>query len=261
MPIPSSSGTTSDRVDWKKSMVPHEQASAARSALDLATSVLPYLVLTVAMYLCLDVSVWLTLALAIPAGGFLLRTFIIFHDCTHGSFMATKRGNLWVGRLTGLLVFQPFANWRHNHAVHHGSSGDLDRRGTGDVMTLTVDEYYARTPKQKLGYRLFRNPLVMFGHRPDLVADDRPADLVEEAAPADAPQRLADEPRARRRHRRDLLVRRPRGLAAGADADRDHRRHRRRLDVLRPAPVRGRLLGEIGRAGATTTPPCRAAPT
>jgi omega-6 fatty acid desaturase (delta-12 desaturase) len=125
--------------------------------------VVPYLALTVAMYLCLDVSAWITLALAVPAAGFLLRTFVVFHDCAHGSFLSTRRGNLWLGRLTGLLVFQPFGNWRHNHAVHHGTAGDLDRRGTGDIPTLTVEEYLSRPWKQQLGYRLFRNPLVMFG--------------------------------------------------------------------------------------------------
>ncbi len=143
-----------------------EQSSTVHSLFDLATSVVPYLALTVAMYLSLDVSYWITLALAIPAAGFLLRTFIVFHDCAHGSFLSTKRGNLWLGRFTGFLVFQPFANWRHNHAVHHGTSGDLDRRGTGDVPTLTVEEYASRTPRQRLAYRLFRNPLVMFGIGP-----------------------------------------------------------------------------------------------
>ena len=151
---------------WRKVVAPYEQASLRRAALDLATSVVPYLALTVAMYLLLDVSVWITLALVIPAAGFLMRTFIVFHDCTHGCFMPTKRGNLWVGRLTGFLVFQPFADWRHTHAVHHGTAGDLDRRGTGDVPTLTLEEYVSSSPKKRLGYRLFRNPLVMFGLGP-----------------------------------------------------------------------------------------------
>jgi len=151
---------------WRSSIAPHETPTWRRSLVDLATSVVPYLALTVAMYICLDVSVWITLALAVPAAGFLMRTFIVFHDCTHGSFLPTKRANRWVGRFTGLLVFQPFANWGHNHAVHHGTSGDLDRRGTGDVPTLTVDEYIARPWKSRLGYRLFRNPLVMFGIGP-----------------------------------------------------------------------------------------------
>jgi omega-6 fatty acid desaturase (delta-12 desaturase) len=154
------------RPYWRDSVARHEQPSLRHSLLDVATSVVPYLGLSVAMYLCLEVSVWITLALAIPAAGFLLRTFIVFHDCAHGSFLPSKRANLWLGRLTGLLVFQPFGNWRHNHAVHHGTAGDLDRRGTGDVPTLTVEEYMSRPWKGRLGYRLFRNPLVMFGIGP-----------------------------------------------------------------------------------------------
>ncbi len=155
-----------DHAYWRDSVARHEQPSLRHSLEDIATSVVPYLALTVAMYLCLNVSVWITLALSIPAAGFLLRTFIVFHDCAHGSFLPTKRGNLWLGRFTGLLVFQPFGNWRHNHAVHHGTAGDLDRRGTGDVPTLTVDEYASRSRGQRLAYRLFRNPLVMFGIGP-----------------------------------------------------------------------------------------------
>jgi len=147
-------------------MAAHEQPSLRRSLFDVTTSGVPYLALTVLMYLSLNFSVWITLALAIPTAGFLLRTFIVFHDCAHGSFLPTKRANLWLGRFTGLLVFQPFGNWRHKHAVHHGTAGDLDRRGTGDVMTLTIEEYISRTSIQRLGYRLFRNPLVMFGLGP-----------------------------------------------------------------------------------------------
>ncbi len=151
---------------WRDSIAPHEQPSLPRSLFDLATSVVPYLALTVAMYLSFSFSVWITLVLAVPAAGCLLRTFIVFHDCAHGSFLSNRRANLWLGRFTGLLVFQPFGNWRHKHAVHHGTAGDLDRRGTGDVMTLTVEEYISRPWGQRLGYRLFRNPLVMFGLGP-----------------------------------------------------------------------------------------------
>jgi omega-6 fatty acid desaturase (delta-12 desaturase) len=151
---------------WRQTIARYERASTGRSLFDLATSVVPYLVLTVVMYLSLNVSVWLTLALSIPTAGFLLRTFIVFHDCAHGSFLKTKRGNLWLGRFTAFLVFQPFANWRHNHAVHHGTAGDLDRRGTGDVPTLTVAEYAESGWKKRLGYRLFRSPVVMFGIGP-----------------------------------------------------------------------------------------------
>ena len=138
----------------------------------------PYLALSVAMYLCLEVSVWITLALAVPAAGFLLRTFIVFHDCAHGSFLPSKRANLWVGRFTGLLVFQPFANWRHNHAVHHGSSGDLDRRGTGDIATLTVEEYLPAL-EGAAGLPPLPQSRGDVRDRPDLVADDRAPHLVE----------------------------------------------------------------------------------
>jgi omega-6 fatty acid desaturase (delta-12 desaturase) len=156
----------SDRPFWQKGLAPYARAHLGRSILDLATSVVPYLGLWAAMYLLLDVSYWLVLALSIPAAGFLLRTFIVFHDCTHGSFFASKRANTWIGAFCGLLVYAPFARWRHQHAVHHASAGDLDRRGTGDVETLTVAEYRERSWKGRLGYRLFRNPLVMFGIGP-----------------------------------------------------------------------------------------------
>ena len=157
---------TNERTEWRGGVSRFEQASTKTAMLDLTTSLGAYVALTVAMYLCREVSIWLTLALAVPASGFLLRTFIVFHDCTHGSILPTKRGNRWVGRITGLVVFQPFANWRHNHAVHHASSGDLDRRGQGDVETLTVAEYEARSWRGKLAYRLFRSPVVMFGIGP-----------------------------------------------------------------------------------------------
>jgi omega-6 fatty acid desaturase (delta-12 desaturase) len=118
------------------------------------------------MYLALGVSLPLALALAVPAGGFLVRTFIVFHDCAHGSFFRSQRLNTWVGRFCALLVFTPFAAWRHEHAVHHATAGDLERRGVGDVPTLTVAEYVALPRGKRIGYRLFRNPVVMFGLGP-----------------------------------------------------------------------------------------------
>jgi omega-6 fatty acid desaturase (delta-12 desaturase) len=118
------------------------------------------------MYLSLDLSYLVTLAIAVPTGGFLVRTFIVFHDCAHGSFFRSSRANAWVGRGCGLLVFAPFAAWRHEHAVHHATSGDLDRRGVGDVPTLTVAEYEALPARSRIAYRLFRNPAVMFGVGP-----------------------------------------------------------------------------------------------
>jgi omega-6 fatty acid desaturase (delta-12 desaturase) len=108
----------------------------------------------------------LTLLIAVPAAGFLLRTFILFHDCAHGSLLPSKRANAWLGRGLGILVFTAFGSWRHSHAVHHATTGDLGRRGVGDVPTLTVAEYLALPWWRRLGYRLFRNPLVMFGVGP-----------------------------------------------------------------------------------------------
>jgi omega-6 fatty acid desaturase (delta-12 desaturase) len=151
---------------WRGPVARFERPSYARAGFDLLTSVVAYIALTVVMYLTIDVSIWLTLALAVPSAGFLLRTFIVFHDCAHGSFVPSRRGNLWIGRFASLLVWQPFANWRHNHAVHHGTAGDLDRRGTGDVETLTAAEYAARPWRGRLVYRLFRSPGILFGIGP-----------------------------------------------------------------------------------------------
>jgi acyl-lipid omega-6 desaturase (Delta-12 desaturase) len=137
-----------------------------RSVLALATSVVPFVVLWALMYAALDVSYLLVLVLAIPTAGFLQRTYILFHDCTHGSLLPGRRANELVGSVLALIVFTPFARWRHDHRVHHATAGDLDRRGVGDVPTLTVAEYQARSWRARLGYRLFRNPVVMFGVGP-----------------------------------------------------------------------------------------------
>jgi omega-6 fatty acid desaturase (delta-12 desaturase) len=151
---------------WKEAVAPYARPHLWRSVLDLATSVVPYLALWLLMYLALGVSILLVLGLAVPAAGFLLRTYIVFHDCAHGSFLASKRANAWLGRTLGLLVCSPYLSWRHQHAVHHATAGDLDRRGVGDVATLTVAEYRASSWRRRFGYRLFRNPLVMFGLGP-----------------------------------------------------------------------------------------------
>jgi omega-6 fatty acid desaturase (delta-12 desaturase) len=150
-----------NRPFWREGLAPYAKADVRRSRIDIATSVVPYLALQVAMYLALDVSYWLVLAISVPAAGFLLRTFIVFHDCTHGSFMASKRGNTWLGIFTGLLVYTPFHAWKHDHARHHATSGDLDRRGAGDVEMITVREYAERGFWKRLEYRLMRNPVLM----------------------------------------------------------------------------------------------------
>jgi omega-6 fatty acid desaturase (delta-12 desaturase) len=150
---------------WRDQLAPFALPDSRRAALSLATSLLPYLGLSVAIYLLLGRSL-LALLLGVPAAAFLVRSFIVFHDCSHGSFLDSRRGNLWLGRVTGLLIYSPFHRWRHDHAVHHATSGDLDKRGTGDVRTLTVAEYHALPTRGRLGYRLLRNPLIMFGLGP-----------------------------------------------------------------------------------------------
>jgi len=154
---------------WRRRLAPYAQSQRVRSSMQFLTSVVAYLALAVLTYESISVSPLLALGLAPLAGGFLVRTFIVFHDCTHGSFWPSKRGNEWVGRVCGLLTLSAFARWRYEHAVHHATVGDLDRRGTGDIRTLAVAEYNARSPVRQRAYRVFRNPLVMFGVGPVFV--------------------------------------------------------------------------------------------
>jgi omega-6 fatty acid desaturase (delta-12 desaturase) len=147
-------------------LAPFARPCPRRGLFSVATSAVPYLGLTVAIYLTLGVSIPLTVALTILAAGFLVRVFVVFHDCAHGSLFPSRRANTALGTALGLLVLSPFVRWRHDHAVHHATAGDLDRRGVGDIITLTVDEYAARSRRGRLGYRLLRNPLLMFGLGP-----------------------------------------------------------------------------------------------
>jgi acyl-lipid omega-6 desaturase (Delta-12 desaturase) len=146
---------------WREHLAPYAEPRIGRSVLDLVTSVAPYLALTAASYALLQVSYLFAVGLAVPTVGFLLRTFIVFHDCAHGSFFPNRTVNRWVGIGCALLVYSPFHSWRHEHAVHHATAGDLDNRGMGDVDTLTVAEYRGRSWPRRLGYRLIRNPFVM----------------------------------------------------------------------------------------------------
>ena len=146
----------------------YAQPHLGRSLTQIATSIVPYVALLIVMYRMIDVSLAIVLLLAIPTAGFQVRTFIVFHDCSHGSFLPSKRANAWLGALLGLLVLAPYRRWSHDHAVHHATSGDLDRRGVGDIPTLTLTEYAARSRRGRLAYRLFRHPLIMFGLGPIL---------------------------------------------------------------------------------------------
>jgi acyl-lipid omega-6 desaturase (Delta-12 desaturase) len=153
-------------MSLKKVMARYAVPRRGAAVSNLLTSVTLYVGLIGAACVALRVSPWLAGGLSVVAAGFLLRTFIVFHDCAHGSFLPSKRANAMLGAALGVLVYTPFALWRREHAIHHATAGDLDRRGVGDVQTLTVDEYLARPWWGRLRYWLFRNPLVMFGLGP-----------------------------------------------------------------------------------------------
>ena len=147
---------------WKKVVLRYQQPIAWRGIWQLANTLIPYAGVWWLMYRCWSVSPWLSIALALLAGGLLVRLFIIFHDCTHGSFFESRLANEIVGSLTGILCFTPYYRWRWEHSIHHATSGDLDRRGTGDVWTMTVQEYLAASRGKQFAYRLARNPLILF---------------------------------------------------------------------------------------------------
>ena len=159
---PKATATTTDNSAWKEIVARYQKSSVPRATWQIVNTLVPYAVIWYLMYLSLRVSWWLVIPLAVLAGGFVVRTFIIFHDCGHGSYFKSRRANDVWGFITGVLAFSPYHHWRWEHAIHHSSSGDLDRRGTGDVWTLTVQEYLEASRWKKFAYRLARNPIVLF---------------------------------------------------------------------------------------------------
>lgn len=151
---------------WKLRLNAYKIPNDRRAALELAVTALPLAALWAAMWLMAGVSPWLPALLAVPSGALLVRLFMIQHDCGHNAFFSSRKVNDWTGRILGVLTLTPFDFWRHSHALHHAGSGNLDRRGIGDINTLTVDEYLARGRWGRFTYRLYRHPLVMFGIGP-----------------------------------------------------------------------------------------------
>ncbi|MCI0534171.1 MAG: fatty acid desaturase [Verrucomicrobiales bacterium] len=147
---------------WKEIVARYQKPCAVRGLWQIVNTLMPYAVLWYFMYISLAMSWWLTVPLAILAGGFLVRVFIIFHDCGHGSFFKSRRANDILGFITGVLTFTPYYYWRWEHAIHHATAGDLDRRGTGDLWTMTVQEYVEASRWRRFAYRLARNPIVLF---------------------------------------------------------------------------------------------------
>ncbi len=149
-------------VAWKEAVARYQAPSVWRSLWQVVNTLVPYAVLWFLMYWSLGVSYWITAALAVLAAGFLVRVFILFHDCGHGSFFKARKANALLGHITGVLTLTPYHHWRWEHALHHATSGDLDRRGIGDIWTLTVQEYLDSSRWNRFLYRLARNPVVLF---------------------------------------------------------------------------------------------------
>jgi omega-6 fatty acid desaturase (delta-12 desaturase) len=155
-----------DIAALNRSLAAYREPSTARSVFELLITAVPFALLWILAWLALDSGYWIGLALVIPAAGFLVRLFMIQHDCGHGSFFHHRSVNNWVGRAISVLTLTPFDFWRRAHALHHAGSGNLDRRGIGDIDTLTVREYLALSRWRRLVYRLYRHPIVMFGIGP-----------------------------------------------------------------------------------------------
>jgi omega-6 fatty acid desaturase (delta-12 desaturase) len=153
------------KPDWYAITAKYRQSNLGKSLWQLCDTFVPYCVLWAAMIYAVQQGLpyWITLALAVVAGGILVRIFILFHDCCHGSFFASRRANMILGYVTGILTFTPFEDWRYAHSVHHATAGDLDRRGVGDIWTMTTKEYLAAPILKRLWYRIYRNPFVLFG--------------------------------------------------------------------------------------------------
>jgi omega-6 fatty acid desaturase (delta-12 desaturase) len=153
-------------INLKKDISPFEKSDTKRSVMQILNTFPPFFLLWFLAYQSLSISIALTLALSVVAAGFLVRIFIIFHDCTHGSFFKNKKLNSLVGNIAGIMAMFPYEKWKREHSIHHATSGNLDKRGIGDVWIMTVEEYKAASKKEKMSYRLYRNPIVMFGLGP-----------------------------------------------------------------------------------------------
>jgi len=153
---------TRDARDWVKVLAAYREPNEWRSTFELFISFGPFVALWALAWWSMSISYWLTFGLSVLASGFLLRMFTIQHDCGHGSLFKNRAVSDWVGRVLGVFTLTPYDVWRRTHSMHHASSGDLGRRGMGDVHTLTLAEYNARSPFQQLLYRMYRHPITLF---------------------------------------------------------------------------------------------------
>jgi len=156
----------SEARGWTQILARYRTPSPTRSIIELVITAGPLILLWFLMWVTLDLGYWVCLFLAVPTAGFLVRLFMIQHDCGHGAFFHHRVANDWVGRVIGVLTLTPYDFWRRTHAIHHATAGNLDRRGIGDVDTLTVHEYLALSRWRRLCYRVYRHPIIMFGLGP-----------------------------------------------------------------------------------------------
>ncbi|MBC5635446.1 fatty acid desaturase [Ornithinibacillus sp. BX22] len=154
------------QAQLRKSVTPYAKSNTKTSIIQILNTIIPFILLWFLAYQSLSISIWLTIALSIIAAGFVVRTFIIFHDCTHMSFFKNKKANRIVGTITGIITHFAFEKWKWSHSIHHATSSNLDKRGIGDVWVMTVDEYVEASTWKRIVYRLYRNPIVMFGLGP-----------------------------------------------------------------------------------------------
>jgi acyl-lipid omega-6 desaturase (Delta-12 desaturase) len=167
MPGTEAASPKSQTGGWGRKLSHYRQPYTFRGLRELAVTAVPFAVGWLAMFWALDLHFfWLYALLVLPMAGLLIRLFMIQHDCGHDSFFPSRSGNRWVGRVISVLTLTPYDYWRQSHAIHHATAGNLDRRGIGDVNTLTVAEYLALSRRGRLGYRLYRHPAVMFGLGP-----------------------------------------------------------------------------------------------
>ncbi|PIB26099.1 fatty acid desaturase [Amylibacter kogurei] len=148
--------------DWMRVLAKYRQPNMTRSIFEVFVTFAPFVGLWVLAWWTTFYSLWLTAGVCLVAGGFLVRLFMLQHDCGHGSLFSNKLANDWVGRVIGVFTLTPYDVWRRSHSIHHGASGNLEKRGTGDIHTMTVEEYRASSTMGKIMYRLYRHPITLF---------------------------------------------------------------------------------------------------
>jgi omega-6 fatty acid desaturase (delta-12 desaturase) len=188
--------TKSDKITWTSLMAQYQTSHTWKSIGQVSNTFIPFFLIWYLMYLSLDYSYWLTLGLALPAAGFLIRIFIIQHDCGHGSFFKSRKANNYLGSVCGVLTLTPYHYWCKSHVIHHATASNLEHRGVGDIYTMTVKEYLRQSRWGRLKYRIYRHPLVLFVLAPAvlfIILHRFPSTRVQNLEKR-ASQRLVDKP-------------------------------------------------------------------